>query len=154
MGRRPLKTFTQILNHFIIISRTTVIVARLVNTTDNEQQQGPPPLLEPVAACLVVPSKVRGYRQGEPSPYLISRVLLEKLDFRSLVTLAEYDQGPSTPVTSVVPSLSFPTQYLSRAPLGRPTFLPLRTTAVQEPRAAIQSQQRVEYEDYSSISHT
>ena len=57
MGRRPLKTFTRTISHFIIISRTTVIVARLVNTMDNEQQQGPPPLPEPVAACPVVPSK-------------------------------------------------------------------------------------------------
>ena len=92
MGRRPLKTFTRTISHFIIISQTTVIVARLVNTTDNEQQQGPPPLPEPVAACPVVPSKLCGYRQGEPSPYLISRVLLEEPDFRGLVTLADNDQ--------------------------------------------------------------
>ena len=81
-----------------------------------------------VGACPVVPPSLCVYRQGEPSPYLVSRVLLVELDFRGLVTLARYEQGPSTPVTSVVPSLPFPTIYLSRAPLGRPTFLPLRTT--------------------------
>ena len=75
-----------------------------------------------VGACPVVPPSLCGYRQGEPSPYLISPVLLGELDFRGLVTLARYEQGPSTPVTSVVPSLSFPTIYLSRAPLGRPTL--------------------------------
>src|SRR3954468_7044958 len=74
-----------------------------------------------VGACPVVPPSHCGYRQGEPSPYLVSRVLLAELDFRGLVTLARYAQGPSTPVTSVVPSLSFPTIYLSWAPLGRPT---------------------------------
>src|SRR4051794_32532034 len=80
-----------------------------------------------VGACPVVPPSHCGYRQGEPSPYLVSRVLLVELDFRGLVTPARYEQGPSTPVTSVVPSLSFPTIYLSQAPLGRPTPYLLRT---------------------------
>ena len=90
-----------------------------------------------VSACPVVPPSLCGYRQGEPSPYLVSRVLLEKLDFCSLVTLMRYEQGPSTPVTSVVPSLSFSTIYLSRTPLGRPT-LTFKNNRAQEPNAARQ----------------
>src|SRR3954465_10891801 len=74
-----------------------------------------------VGAYPVVPPSHCGYQQGEPSPYLVSRVPLVEFDFCGLVTLARYEQGPSTPVTSVVPSLSFPKIYLSQAPLGRPT---------------------------------
>ena len=51
------------------------------------------------------PVTSRGYRQGDPSPYLISRVLLEELDFRGLVTLADNDQGPGPPLTGI-PALS------------------------------------------------
>src|SRR3954466_14955247 len=51
-----------------------------------------------IGAFPVIPSKICGYRQGEPSPYLVSRVLLEELNFRGLVTLAANDQGTSTPV--------------------------------------------------------
>src|SRR3954463_8090924 len=80
-----------------------------------------------VGACPVVPRSHCGYRQGEPSPYLVSRVLLVELDFRGLITPARYEQGPSTPVMSVVPSMSFSTIYLSRAPLGCPTPYLLRT---------------------------
>src|ERR1041385_394804 len=38
--------------------------------------------------------------------------------------------------------------------VGSPDTLPVRTTVVQYPMTAIQSQQRVEYKDYSSIAHT
>ena len=51
------------------------------------------------------PVTARGYRQGDPSPYLISRVLLEELDFRGLVTLADNDQGPG-PLLTGIPVLS------------------------------------------------
>ena len=55
---------------------------------DNEQQPGPP-----VHRCLPCrPVKARGYQQGEPSPYLVSHVLLEELDFHGLVTLAANEQ--------------------------------------------------------------
>src|SRR3954471_598021 len=80
-----------------------------------------------ISACLVVPSNLCGYRQGEPSPYLVSRVLLEELDFRGLVTLADNDQGPSTPV-----HWSYPPCRSVAIPLagtvGSPDFLPLGTT--------------------------
>src|ERR1041385_7918779 len=49
-----------------------------------------------IGACPVVPSKFCGYQQGELTPYHISRVLLEELDFHGLVNLVEYEQGPMT----------------------------------------------------------
>ena len=126
MGRRPLKTFTRTISHFINLRDNRY---RCLDLTDSRRTTAArsTPITRAGGRLPCRPTKSCGYRQGEPSPYLVSRVLLVELDFRSLVTLAEYEQGPSTPVTSVVPSLSFPTIYLSRAPLGRPTFLPLRT---------------------------
>src|ERR1041385_2136541 len=119
-------------NHYRCLDLTDPRSTTAVRTTSN------------VGACPVVPPSHCGYQQGEPSPYLVSRVLLVELDFRGLVTLARYEQGPSTPVTSVVPSLSLPTIYRSRAPLGRPTLtfkdtswfecLPLSETRRYHPR--------------------
>src|ERR1041385_4615685 len=46
-----------------------------------------------------------------------------------------------------------PSQYLSRAPLGRPTSY-LKDNRCQDPMTVRQSQPRVEYKDYSLIAHT
>src|SRR3954471_19452453 len=72
------------------------------NTTDNDQRPGPP-----VHRCLPCrPVKARGYRQGEPSPYLVSRVLLEELDFRGFGNSRGQRSGAKHTGTQVVPSLS------------------------------------------------
>src|SRR3954469_14040776 len=72
------------------------------NTTDNDQRPGPP-----VHRCLPCrPVKARGYRQGEPSPYLVSRVLLEELDFRGFGNSRSQRSGAKHTGTLVVPSLS------------------------------------------------
>ena len=112
--------------------RTTVIVAPFWVSRGQRQQPGPP-----VHRCLPCrPTNYCGYQQGEPSPYLISRVLLEELDFRGLVSLAANDQDPSTPVHRSYP-LSHPVTIPFAGTVGSPDFLPLRTTVVQDPRAAI-----------------
>src|SRR3954451_12290140 len=36
-----------------------------------------------VGACPIVPPSSCGYQQGEPSPYLVSRLLFEEIDFRT-----------------------------------------------------------------------
>ena len=76
-----------------------------------------------VGACPVVPPSLCGYRQGEPSPYLVSCVLLEELDFRSLVTLAANDQGPSTPVHRSYPPCR-PVAIPLAGTVGSPVSLP------------------------------
>ena len=76
---------------------------------------------------------------------------LEELDFRGLVTLTDNEQGPSTHVHWSYPPCR-PVAIPVAGTVGSPDSLPLRTTLVQDPRAAIQSQQRVEYEDYSLIA--
>ena len=81
-------------------------------------------------------------------------MLLEELDFRGLVTLTDNDQGPGTPHTGSTRLPCRPVTIPLAGTVGSPDYLPLRTTVVQNPRAALQSQQRVEYGDYSSIAHT
>src|SRR4051812_7324123 len=73
----------------------------------------------------------------------LSRVCSEELDFVILVALAANNQSPSTPVTSVVPSLSSHRKYLSRVPLVT-RLLPLSITVSRDPKAEIQSRQQVE----------
>jgi len=122
MGRRPLKTFTRTISHFNYLAGQPLSLSQLINTTDNEQQPGPP-----VHRCLPCrPVKARGYQQGEPSPYLVSRVLLEELDFRGLVTLADNDQGPSTPVHRSYPPCR-PVAIPLAGTVGSPDYLPVRT---------------------------
>src|SRR4051812_2275118 len=106
-----------------------------------------------IGACPVVPSKLCGYRQGEPSPYLVSHVLLEELDFRGFGNSRSQRSGVKHTGTLVVPSLSS-RRNTSRGHRWVARLLPLRTTVVQDPMAARQSQPRVEYKDYSLIAHT
>jgi len=95
-----------------------------------------------IGACPVVPPSLCGYRKGEPSPYLVSRVPLVEHRLSWFGNSREIRAGGKYSITSVVPSLSFPTIYLSRAPLGRPTFLTFKDNRVQDRRAKIPSQQR------------
>ena len=93
------------------------------------QQPGPPLLPEPVAACPVVPPSLCGYRQGQPSPYLVSRVLLEELDFRSLGNSREIRAGAkhTSNVGRALPVV------LDNTPLagtvGSPDFLTFKDTS-------------------------
>src|SRR3954469_3409483 len=105
-----------------------------------------------IGACPVVPSKLCGYRQGEPSPYLVSRVLLEELDFRGFGNSRGQRSGAKHTGTLVVPSLSS-RRNTTRGHHWVARLLPLRTTVAQVPRASIHSQHRVEYKDFSSIAH-
>src|SRR3954471_515040 len=100
------------------------------------------------------PTNSCGYQQGEPSPYLVSRLLFEELDFHTTGYLSATNkyQARRTLVEYTCPVVLI--QYPARAPLGHPTPYLLWTLVVQYPRMAIQSQQRVEYKDYSSIAHT
>src|SRR3954468_14241603 len=119
------------------------------NTTDNDQRPGPP-----VHRCLPCrPVKARGYRQGEPSLYLVSRVLWVELDFRGFGNSRGKRSGAKHTGTLVIPSLSS-RRNTSRGHRWVARILPLWTAAVQDPMAARQSQPRVEYKDYSLIAHT
>src|SRR3954466_5059713 len=60
-----------------------------------------------------------------------------------LVTLAANEQSPSTPVTSVVPSLSS-RRNTSRGYRWVTRLLPLRTSVARDPKAELRSQQQVE----------
>src|SRR3954462_15313004 len=72
------------------------------NPTDNKQRPGPP-----VHRCLPCrPVKARGYQQGEPSPYLVSHVLLVELDFSWFGNSRGQRSGAKHTGTLVVPSLS------------------------------------------------
>ena len=106
-----------------------------------------------VGACPVVPPSHCGYRQGEPSPYLVSRVLLVELDFRGFGNSRSQRSRAKHTGTLVVPSLSS-RRNTSRGHRWVARLLPLRTTVVHNPMAARQSQPRVEYKDYSLIAHT
>src|SRR3954471_12700621 len=69
---------------------TTVIVGPFWMSRGQRQQPGPP-----VHRCLPCrPTNSCGYQQSEPSPYLIARVLLEELDFRTTGYLTANEQGP------------------------------------------------------------
>src|SRR3954465_5521832 len=92
---------------------------RLNRPADNDSSQDH----QYIGACPVVPPSHCGYQQGEPSPYLASRVLLGELDFRGLVTLAANDQGPSTPVNWSYPPCS-PVAIPLAGTVGSPDFLP------------------------------
>src|SRR3954465_1989227 len=95
---------------------------RLNRPADNDSSQGH----QYIGACPVVPPSHCGYQQGEPSPYLVLRVLREELDFRGLVTLAANDQGPSTPVHWSCPPCR-PVAISLAGTVGSPDFLPSRT---------------------------
>src|SRR4051812_41445905 len=56
------------------------------------QRLQPGPLVHRCLPCR--PTKSCGYQQGEPSPYLISHVLLEYLDFCTAGYLTANEQGP------------------------------------------------------------
>src|SRR4051812_34950629 len=58
-----------------------------------------------IGDCSVVPPSHCGYHQGGPSPYLDSRRSRGARLSVISVNLADNNQSPSTPVTSVVPSL-------------------------------------------------
>src|SRR4051812_13639719 len=73
----------------------------------------------------------------------LSRDAHEELNFRDLVTLADNDQSPSTPVTSIVPSLSS-RRNTSRGYRWVTRLLPLRTAVARDPKAELRSRQRVE----------
>src|ERR1041385_7268445 len=120
MAYSQLNTSTEPLD-ILLTCGTTVIVASTKLTRGQRQQSGPP-----VHRCLPCrPTKSLQLPEGEPTPYLISRVLFVELDFRGLVTLARYEQGPSTPVTSVVHSLSrAPDNIPLAGTVGSPDFLP------------------------------
>ena len=86
------------------------------------RQPGPPPITRAGGRLPYRPVNSCGYQQGEPSPYLVSRVLLEELDFRSLQGISRPThkyQARRTPVESTCPAV--PIQYPARAPLGHPT---------------------------------
>src|SRR3954463_14429917 len=86
------------------------------------------------------PTNSCGYQQGEPSPYLISRVLFEELYFRTTGYITAIEQVPGPSYTGGI-HLSYRSDTISCAgTVGLHDFLPLRTIVVQDPRAAIQSQ--------------
>src|SRR4051812_6594122 len=78
------------------------------------QQSGPP-----VHRCLPCrPTNSCGYRQGETSPYLVSRVLFEELDFRTtgyLTATRKYQAHDGIRLSCHSDTIS------ARAPSGHPT---------------------------------
>src|SRR4051812_16802734 len=85
----------------------------------------------------------RSCQQGEPSPYLCLASLTKSTTSVILVTLADNDRSPSTPVTSVVPSLSS-RRNTSRGYRWVTRLLPLRTAVARDPKAELRSRQQVE----------
>ena len=81
MGRRPLKTFTRTISHFINLRDNRY---RCLDLTDSRTTTAArsTPITRAGGRLPCRPTKSCGYRQGEPSPYLVSRVLLEEPDFR------------------------------------------------------------------------
>src|SRR3954471_24796492 len=69
--------------------------------------------------------------------------LMKSSTFVISVTLADNDQSPSTPVTSVVPSLSSGCNT-SRGYRWVTRLLPLSTTVARDPKAELRSRQQVE----------
>src|SRR3954462_3410222 len=77
------------------------------------------------------PTNSCGYQQGEPSPYLISRLLFEELDFRTTEYLSAIEQVPGPPYTSGI-HLSYRSDMIPCAgTVGSPDSLPVRTIEVQ-----------------------
>src|SRR3954465_477157 len=100
------------------------------------------------------PTNSCGYQQGEPSPYLVSRLLFGELDFPTTGYLTAIKQVPDPTYTGGIHLSCRSNTIPCAGTVGSPDSLPLRTTVFQYPMTAIQSQQRVEYKDYSSIAHT
>ena len=95
-----------------------------------------------MVACPVVPPSLCGYRKGEPSPYLVSRVLLEELDFRSFGNSREIRAGAkhASNVGRALPVV--PDDIPLAGTVGSPDFLTFKDNRVQDRRAKIPSQQR------------
>src|SRR4051812_1679841 len=83
----------------------------------------------------------------------LSRDAHEELDFRGFGNSRGQRSDSKYTSTSVVPSLSS-RRNTSHGYRWVTRLLPLRTTAVQDPMAARQSQPRVEYKDLPLIAHT
>src|SRR3954463_5715090 len=83
----------------------------------------------------------------------LTRVCSVELDFRTTgYPSATNSTGP--PHTGGIHLTRRSAKILCAGTVGSPDSLPVRTTAVQDPMAARQSQPRVEYKDYSLIAHT
>src|SRR4051812_9340854 len=85
------------------------------------------------------PTNSGGYQQGEPSPYLVSRLLFDELDFRTTEYLSAIEQVPGLPYTGGIHLSCRPDTIHRAGTVGSPDSLPVRTTVVQYPRTAIQS---------------
>src|SRR3954468_14627224 len=70
------------------------------------------------------PTNSCGYQQGEPSPYLVSCLLFEELDFRTTGYLTAIEQVPGPPYTGGI-HLSCWSDTIPC--VGSPDSLPLRT---------------------------
>src|SRR3954466_9980280 len=83
------------------------------------------------------PTNPCGYQQVEPSPYLVSCLLFEELDFRTTGYLTAIEQVPGPSYTDGIHmSCRFDTIPYAGT-IGSPDYLPLRTTIVRDPRVAI-----------------
>src|SRR3954469_25136429 len=83
----------------------------------------------------------------------LSRDAHEEVDFRDFGNSRGQRSESKYTSTSVVPSL-LSRRNTSRGYRWVTRLLPLRTTVARDPKAARQSQPRVEYKDYSLIAHT
>src|SRR3954465_15004781 len=82
-----------------------------------------------VGACPVVPPSHCGYRQGEPSPYLVSRVLLVELEFRGFGNSREIRAGAkhASNVGRTFPVV--PDDIPLASTVGSPDSLPFKDTS-------------------------
>src|SRR3954468_6945899 len=118
-------------------------------THGQRQQSGPPVTSVPALSS----HQVTAVTVKVNRLLTLSRDAHEELDFRDFGN-SRGQRKESKYTSNIGRTLPVvPSQYLSRVPLGHPT-LTFRTTAVQDPMAARQSQPRVEYKDYSLIAHT
>jgi len=92
------------------------------------QRQAPSPPLITRAGSIRLPCRPvtsRGYQQGDPSPYLISRALLEAHDFSYLTGyLTANAQGPSPPLTGSIRLSRRPDTIPCAGTVGSPDSLP------------------------------
>ena len=121
IGIYPLKSSIEPIKHFIIFCRDNRYRCTYLSESRTTTAATSTPKTSASVRLPCRPTNSCGYQQGESSPYLVSRVLLVELDFRTtgyLSATTKY-QALRTMVESTCPVV--PLRYPARAPLGHPT---------------------------------
>ena len=99
------------------------------------------------------PTNSCGYQQGEPSPYLVSRLLRRAQLSYNRISFG-HEQVPGPPHTVGIHLTRCSAKILCAGTVGSPDFIPLRTSVARDPKAELRSRHQVEPRGFLlDISH-